>query len=52
VLTFMVPAILFLVTAYRPDRLASETQLLNDMSWIPLVMAWPPFAAQQLSFLP
>ncbi|MDO3398986.1 hypothetical protein QWI29_03000 [Mycolicibacterium neoaurum] len=50
-LTFMVPAMLFLVTAYRPDRLASETQLLNDMSWILLVMAWPPFAAQQLSFV-
>lgn len=49
-LTFMVPAMLFLVTAYRPDRLVTETQLLNDMSWILLVMAWPPFAAQQFSF--
>jgi hypothetical protein len=50
-LTFMVPAMLFLVTAYRPERLPSDTQLLNDMSWILLVMAWPPFAAQQLSFV-
>lgn len=50
-LTFMVPAMLFLVTAYRPDRAPSETLLLNDMSWILLVMAWPPFAAQQLSFV-
>jgi hypothetical protein len=50
-LTFMVPAMLFMVTAYRPDRLATETQLLNDLSWILLVMAWPPFAAQQLSFV-
>ena len=50
-LTFMVPAMLFLVTAYRPYRLATDTQLFNDMSWLLLVMAWPPFAAQQLSFV-
>lgn len=49
-LTFMVPGMFFLVTAFRPDRLAADTQLLNDLSWIVLVMAWPPFAAQLLSF--
>ena len=49
-LTFMVPAMLFFVTAFRPERDPTQTQLLNDMSWIFLVIAWPPFAAQQLAF--
>jgi hypothetical protein len=49
-ITFMLPAMLFLVTAFRPDRDPADTQLLNDMSWILLVIAWPPFASQQLTF--
>ena len=48
--TFLLPAMLFAVTAFRPDRPPEMTQLLNDMSWIILVMPWPPFMAQNFSF--
>jgi hypothetical protein len=49
-LTFLVPALLFAVTAFRPDRPPDATLLLNDMSWIILVMPWIPFMAQYFAF--
>lgn len=49
-LTFLVPALLFTVTAFRPDRSPDATLLLNDMSWIILVMPWIPFMAQYFAF--
>jgi hypothetical protein len=49
-LTFLIPAMLFIVTAFRPDRAPATTQTLNDMSWIFLVMPWPPFMAQNYAF--
>jgi len=49
-LTFLVPAMLFAVTAFRPERSADSTLLLNDVSWILLVMPWPPFMAQNFAF--
>jgi hypothetical protein len=49
-LTFLVPALLFVVTAFRPDRSPDATLLLNDMSWIILVMPWIPFMAQFFAF--
>jgi len=49
-LTFMVPAMFFAATAFRPDRPPELTQLMNDLSWIMLVMPWPPFMAQNFSF--
>jgi hypothetical protein len=49
-LTFLVPAMLFAVTAFRPDRSPDATLLLNDMSWIMLVMPWAPFMAQYFAF--
>jgi hypothetical protein len=49
-LTFLVPAMLFIVTAFRPDRAPTITQTLNDMSWIFLVMPWPPFMTQNYAF--
>lgn len=49
-LTFFLPALLFIVTAYRPERDPALTQMLNDMSWIWLVIAWPPFLTQYWSF--
>jgi hypothetical protein len=49
-LTFLVPAMLFAATAFRPERPAESTLLLNDMSWIILVMPWPPFMAQNFAF--
>jgi hypothetical protein len=49
-LTFLVPALMFVVTAFRPDRSPDATLLLNDMSWIILVMPWAPFMAQYFAF--
>jgi len=49
-LTFLVPAMLFIVTAFRPERPAEMTLLLNDMSWIFLVIPWPPFMTQNFAF--
>lgn len=48
--TFLLPALLFAVTAFRPDRSPDATLLFNDMSWIILVMPWTPFMPQYLSF--
>jgi len=49
-LTFLVPAMFFAVTAFRPGRPDEWTLLLNDMSWIFLVMPWPPFMMQNFAF--
>ncbi|MFC7500787.1 hypothetical protein [Nocardioides sp. GCM10030258] len=49
-LTFMVPGMLFVVAAFRPDRDPAMTQMLNDFSWIFLVMPWPPFMVQNFAF--
>ena len=49
-LTFLVPALLFVVTAFRPDRSPDATLLLNDRSWIILVMPFIPFMAQFFAF--
>jgi hypothetical protein len=49
-LTFLVPALMFAITAFRPDRSPDATLLLNDMSWIMLVMPWIPFMAQYFAF--
>ncbi|HWJ82474.1 MAG TPA: hypothetical protein VNS55_09580 [Nocardioides sp.] len=49
-LTFFLPGLLFIVTAYRPERDPAITQALNDMSWIWLVIAWPPFLVQYWAF--
>jgi hypothetical protein len=49
-LTFFMPALMFIVTAFRPERDPALTQTLNDMAWIWLVIAWPPFLTQYWSF--
>ena len=41
---------LFIVTAFRPSRSPEITQTLNDMSWIMLVMPWPPLLTQSYAF--
>jgi hypothetical protein len=41
---------LFAVTAFRPDRATDSTLLLDDMSWLFLVMPWPPFMVQNFAF--
>jgi hypothetical protein len=49
-LTFLVPAMLLEVAAFRPSRAPADTQTLNDMFWIFLVMPWTPFMTQNYSF--
>jgi hypothetical protein len=49
-LTFLVPAMFFASSVYRPDRSPDLTLLMNDMSWIFLVMPWPPFMVQNFAF--
>lgn len=48
--TFMIPAMLWAVTAFRPDRSPETTQTLNDMAWFIVVMPWAPFMAQNFAF--
>lgn len=45
----MIPAIFFIVTAFRPERPAELTQLLNDLSWFCLIIPWPPFFIQNIA---
>jgi hypothetical protein len=49
-LTFLVPAMFFASSVFRPDRSPDLTLLMNDMSWIFLVMPWPPFMVQNFAF--
>lgn len=49
-LTFLVPGMLLVVTAFRPERAPDLTVLLNDFTWIFLVMPWPPFMVQNFAF--
>ncbi|CQD17510.1 hypothetical protein BN1232_03919 [Mycobacterium lentiflavum] len=48
--TFMIPAMLWAVTAFRPDRSPEATQTLNDVAWFIVVMPWAPFMAQNFAF--
>jgi hypothetical protein len=48
--TFMIPAMLWAVTAFRPDRSPEATQMLNDVAWFIVVMPWAPFMAQNFAF--
>jgi hypothetical protein len=45
---FIIPAVLFLVTAYRPDRPPELTFLMNDLCWISAVLPWPPAFIQNI----
>lgn len=49
ILFFNIPAVLFLITAFRPDRSPELTYLMNDASWIVTVMVWPPAFMQNIS---
>ena len=39
---FFVAPLFFLAAAYRPERPAELTYLMNDLAWIALVIPWPP----------
>lgn len=49
-LTFLIPGMLLVVTAFRPERAPDLTLMLNDFTWIFLVMPWPPFMVQNFAF--
>lgn len=46
---FILPALLLIVTAFRPDRPPEITQALNDLSWIVAILPWPLAALQALA---
>jgi len=49
-LTFLIPAMLFEVVAYAPERDVELTEMLNQFAWIFLVMPWSPFLVQNWAF--
>lgn len=49
VLVFNIPAVLFLVASFRPDRSPELTYLINDLGWMLLVIDWPPFVVQNIA---
>ena len=48
--TFLMPAIFFLVASFRPERSPDLIYLVNDLSWIMMVIPWMPFMPQNFSF--
>lgn len=42
----MVPILLFMGAAFRPERSPELTQLINDVSYVMLILPWPPVLGQ------
>ncbi|MCW2856616.1 MAG: lipoprotein [Marmoricola sp.] len=42
----IVPMLLFVAGAFRPDRPPELTQLMNDISYVMLILPWPPILGQ------
>jgi len=49
VVFIFLPAMLFTVTAFRPDRPAELTLLMNDFAWLALIIPTPPGIVQALA---
>jgi len=49
VVFIFLPAMLFTVTAFRPDRPVELTLLMNDFAWLALVIPTPPGIIQALA---
>ena len=49
-LTFLMPAIFFIAASFRPERNPELIYLMNDLSWIMMVIPWMPFMPQNFSF--
>jgi len=47
-LFFFIPPVLFIATAFRPERPPELTYLMNDLSWIMAVIPWPPAFIQNV----
>jgi hypothetical protein len=45
----MIPMLLFLGTAFRPERLPELTRLVNELSYLMLILPWPPIWGQLLA---
>lgn len=45
-LVLMIPMMLFIATAFRPERSPETTQTLNDINYILLILPWPPLVGQ------
>jgi hypothetical protein len=44
----IIPMLLFLGAAYRPERTPELTQLVNDLSWTMIILPWPPLLGQMI----
>lgn len=42
----IIPMLMFVVGVFRPDRDPALTQLMNDMSYLILILPWPPIIGQ------
>lgn len=49
VLAILIPTMIFMVAAFRPDRNPDLTQTLNDLAWVPFVVNFPPALLQCFS---
>jgi hypothetical protein len=49
ILFFIIPGVIFLITAFRPDRPPELTYLMNDFSWIITVLPWPSAFMQNVA---
>jgi hypothetical protein len=45
---FILPALLFVIASFRPERSPELTSLLNDLAWIITILPWPITGAQML----
>lgn len=41
-----IPMLLFIATAFRPERPVEVTQTLNDINYVLLILPWPPIIGQ------
>ena len=44
----LIPMLIFIVGWFRPERSPELTQMLNDMSYIMLILPWPPILGQNI----
>jgi hypothetical protein len=42
----MIPMLLFIGASFRPERPAELTMLVNDLSYVMLILPWPPILGQ------
>src|SRR5262249_33587547 len=45
----LIPILVFIVGAFRPERSPELDQLMNDASYIMLILPWPPIIVQVVS---